>query len=96
MLAQTLQVSKPSVINAIEKLEGLGYTRKVNSDEDRRSYHIHLSEKDQGFIHTHDSVHRGLAQLLTSSLDESEAQQLLKLAQKVVYNLESYFFCLKS
>ncbi len=87
-LAQALGVSKPSVTSAVEKLARLGYVGKVSSDEDRRSYHLHLTEKAQGFIQAHDRMHQELAQALTAGLDEAEVVQLQRLLQKVVERLK--------
>ena len=86
-LARRLQISKPSVTAAIDRLTEAGYIRKVQSDEDRRSYHLHLTEKGQRFADVHDQIHRTLAGYLTGGLDESEVQQLHTLAQKILHYL---------
>ena len=45
-LAQQLKLSKPTVKVAIDKLiEKEYYIYKIRSDEDRRSAHLHLTEK---------------------------------------------------
>ena len=86
-LARRLQISKPSVTAAIDRLTEAGYIRKVQSDEDRRSYHLHLTEKGHRFADVHDQIHRTLAGYLTGGLDESEVQQLHTLAQKILHYL---------
>ena len=86
-LAQALQVSKPSVTSAVDRLARLGYISKVSSDEDRRSYHLHLTAKAQGFIQAHDHVHHELAQALTAGLEAAEVEQLQRLLHKVAAHL---------
>ena len=44
-LAQQLKLSKPTVKVAIDKLIEKEYVYKIRSDEDRRSAHLHLTEK---------------------------------------------------
>lgn len=88
-LARALQVSKPTVSVAINHLEEAGYVRKVQSDEDRRSYHLHLSEKGEQFSRAHANVHRAIAQMITTGLDEAEVEQLTRLMGKVLRHLEA-------
>ncbi len=83
-LARELKVSKPSVSALIERLEAAGYIRKVESDGDRRSYHLHLTEKGEQFSLAHDAVHRSLAQFITRNLDVLEAAQLTRLVDKIL------------
>lgn len=46
-LASYMDLSKPTVKVAIDKLIEKELVFKVRSDEDRRSAHIHLAEKDR-------------------------------------------------
>ncbi len=82
-LARQLKISKPSASAAIDRLESAGYIRKVDADDDRRSYHLHLTEKGRLFSRAHDEVHRKLAQLITRNLDANEVRQLVHLAGKM-------------
>jgi DNA-binding MarR family transcriptional regulator len=82
-LARQLRISKPSVTAAIDRLESVGYLRKVDSDEDRRSYHLHLTQKGQLFSQAHDETHRHLAQFITRNLNKDEVQQLAQLVSKI-------------
>jgi len=83
-LARELKISKPSVSALIERLERAGYIRKVESDGDRRSYHLHLTERGEQFSLAHDMVHRSLAQFITRNLDVLEAAQLTRLVDKIL------------
>lgn len=82
-LASELKISKPSVSAAIDRLEIAGYIRKVDSDEDRRSYHLHLTQKGQVFSQAHDETHRHLAQFITRNLEAEEVGQLVRLVGKI-------------
>ena len=81
-LAQAVQVSKPTVSNAIDKLAGAGYVRKARSDADRRSYHLHLSQLGEALITAHAGVHRTLAQTVLQGLSAQDAARLAALLAK--------------
>jgi DNA-binding MarR family transcriptional regulator len=82
-LAKELKISKPSASAAIDRLESAGYVCKVDSDADRRSYHLHLTLKGQQFAQTHDELHRQLAEFITRNLEAEEVQQLRCLRWKI-------------
>ncbi|NLE32328.1 MAG: MarR family transcriptional regulator, partial [Bacteroidales bacterium] len=44
-LANAMRLTKPTVTVGIDKLIKLGYVQKIQSDEDRRSSHLHLTDK---------------------------------------------------
>ena len=83
-LADQLQVTKPSVTNLVGKLMQMGYVKKVQSNEDRRVYHIVLTPKGERFTETHANMHRLIAQQLTENLSAAETEQLLALLKKVL------------
>ena len=82
-LAHELKISKPSVSAAIDRLETAGYIRKVDSDEDRRSYHLHLTQKGQIFSQAHNETHRHLAQFIIRNLEAEDVKQLVRLVGKI-------------
>jgi DNA-binding MarR family transcriptional regulator len=86
-LAQTLKISKPSVSTAVDRLCEVGYVRKVKSDEDRRSFHLHLTDKAEHITRAHAQVHAQISALLTSGLDRAEVEQLTFLMNKVLQAL---------
>lgn len=83
-LARELKVSKPTVTAAVEKLSLLGYIQKVQSDEDRRSFHLHCSEKGEQLVALHDSLHRENARFIEEALTPAEVDTLIALLNKVV------------
>ena len=83
-LASALQLTKPTVTVALDKLIEKEYLVKVQSDADRRTSHLHLTEKGRSINNMHEYAHRRFAELMTENLEEDELQQLLLLLEKVV------------
>ena len=85
-LAIHLKLSKPTVKVAVDKLIEKDYIFKVQSDEDRRSAHIHLTEKGKLINQMHDYAHRRIAELLSQKLNKEELNQLVLLLNKVLHD----------
>lgn len=83
-LAQRLQITKPSASVLIDKLSDRGYLRKIKSDSDRRSAHVHLTQKGQKAAQLHSKVHENFAKVLTKELTDSEVNILEILLNKAV------------
>ncbi|MCP4753033.1 MAG: MarR family transcriptional regulator, partial [Proteobacteria bacterium] len=83
-LAQALQLSKPSITAIMDKMIQSGYILRVQSDEDKRSAHVHLTEKGKKVAELHDHVHTTIAGYLTKPLDRSEIERLTELFNKIV------------
>lgn len=88
-LAKAQGVSKPTVSVAIDRLESAGYIRKTHSDEDRRSYHLHLTEKGELFSKVHADIHRAVARTLIAGLNKTEIARLTALMAKVLRHLRA-------
>ncbi|MHC1783846.1 MAG: MarR family winged helix-turn-helix transcriptional regulator [Anaerolineaceae bacterium] len=87
-LARIVKVTKPSITAAIDKLERMGLIRKAESDGDRRSYHLHMSDKGREIARVHHRVHEQLAQQLTNGLEPEEIKIFMRLVQKIVINIQ--------
>ncbi len=83
-LAFDMNLTKPSVTVAIDKLIEKEYVYKVKSDEDRRSMHLHLTEKGKLLNQMHDYAHKMLAERMITALDDSELSALKHLLYKYV------------
>jgi len=83
-LAIQLKLSKPTVKVAVDKLIEKDYIFKVQSDEDRRSAHIHLTEKGKLINQMHDYAHRRIAEFLSQKLNKEELDELILLLNKVL------------
>ncbi|MDI6742476.1 MAG: MarR family transcriptional regulator [Smithella sp.] len=86
-IAKVLKLSKPSVTAIIDKLSGKGYIQKVQSDEDRRSFHVHLSSKGRKLVEMHNESHNKIAELFTNNMDSKDLKTLVTLLNKVVLKL---------
>lgn len=82
-LALELNLTKPTVKVAIDKLIEKDYIYRVQSDEDRRSAHLHLTEKGKLLNQMHDNAHKRMAEMIRKNLDEAECGQLVNLLGKV-------------
>jgi DNA-binding MarR family transcriptional regulator len=87
-LARIVKVTRPSITAAIDKLERMGLIRKAASDDDRRSYHLHLSDKGREVTNAHQHVHAHLAQQLTNGLEPEEIKTFIRLIHKIVLNIQ--------
>lgn len=86
-IAKVLKLSKPSVTAIVDKLSGKGYIQKIQSDEDRRSFHVHLSAKGRKLVEMHNESHNKIAELFTENMDSKDLKTLVILLNKVVSKL---------
>ena len=84
-LAIRLKLSKPTVKVAVDKLIERDYVYKVQSDEDRRSAHLHLTEKGKLINQMHDFAHKSIAEQFVRKLNAEEVKNLENLLTKVLY-----------
>ncbi len=83
-LAQQLKLSKPTVKVAVDKLIERDYVYKIQSDEDRRSAHLHLTEKGKLINQMHEYAHKRIAESILRKLNEDELKSLEELLTKVL------------
>ncbi|MBP7584885.1 MAG: MarR family transcriptional regulator [Spirochaetes bacterium] len=87
-LAGRLGLSKPSITAIVEKLSERGFVKKTQSDEDRRSFHLHLTPKGEKVARRHDEIHVRIADMLSKGLSKDELDRLVFLLNRVVIGLE--------
>jgi len=83
-LALNLNLSKPTVKVAVDKLIEKDYVFKIKSDEDRRTAHIHLTEKGNLINQMHDYAHKRIAESFSRKLNNKELATLVALMNKVL------------
>jgi DNA-binding MarR family transcriptional regulator len=83
-IAKALNLSKPSVTAIVDKLESKGYIEKFQSDEDRRSFHVHLSTKGKNLVKLHGETHNKIVDMLQNNLDSKDLKNLVTILNKVV------------
>jgi DNA-binding MarR family transcriptional regulator len=82
-IARTLHFSKPSVTVLVDKLVEKGYVEKCQSDEDRRSFHVHLTARGRKLARLHDASHQKIADFFAHHLEEKDLRTLVALLNKV-------------
>jgi DNA-binding MarR family transcriptional regulator len=83
-LARSLGLSKPTVKVAIDKFIEKDFLYKVQSDDDRRSAHLHLTEKGKLIDQMHDYYHKRIAESFYRNLSKVELETLVRLLNKVL------------
>jgi len=83
-IAEALKLSKPSVTAIVDKLASKGYIEKFQSDEDRRSFHVHLSPKGKKLVKVHGETHNKIVDMLQNNLDSKDLKNLVTILNKVV------------
>lgn len=83
-IARELNLSRPSVTAIVDKLASKGYIQKRQSDEDRRSFHVHLSAKGKKLAEMHNETHHHIADLFRNNLSSKDLNALVSILNKVV------------
>lgn len=89
-LAQKMNIAKASISVMIDRLEKQNYLFKVTSDQDRRSAHIHLTEKGEKAATLHTDIHSKIANIITSGMTASEKKHFSELLNKSQFSLNKY------
>jgi DNA-binding MarR family transcriptional regulator len=83
-IASKLNITKASVTTGINKLIKLGYVIKTQSSEDKRVFHVSLTEAGRRLIKAKYQALKQYGEFINASLSEDEAKQfektLIKLA----------------
>lgn len=88
-LAIKMNIAKASISVMVERLENNEYLYKVVSDSDRRTAHLHLTEKGEKAALLHSEVHQRISVLLTNDMTESEKEILIVLLNKSINSLNN-------
>ncbi|MDP4277294.1 MAG: MarR family transcriptional regulator [Bacteroidota bacterium] len=86
-LATEMNLTKPTVTVGLDKLIQKGYVAKIQSDEDRRSSHLHLTKKGMLINQMHEHAHTKFAELMQETLEPAELEQLTGLLEKLTTKL---------
>jgi DNA-binding MarR family transcriptional regulator len=87
-LARQFGISKPSVTAIVDKLIQKGYLERVQSDADRRVFHVHLTEKGSQLSAAHNAVHAKIARQMSEALSDAEFSQFAHLLQKISRSIQ--------
>lgn len=85
-LSVQMNLSKPTVKVAVDKLIEKDYVYRIRSDSDRRSVHLHLTEKGNLINQMHHYAHKRIVELFNKKLDNREIETITELLDKVLSN----------
>ncbi len=83
-IADSIHRTKPTVTVLIDKLEKLGYLKRVASAEDSRSTNIVLTQKGEDFKVIFEKISKDLNKMLYKNLSLEESELIEKLLRKVI------------
>jgi len=86
-LARELDLTKPTVTVLVDKLVEKGYVKKVKSDKDKRSMHLHIDKKGSKIRNLREKAYNRLTDKISSGLSETETEILTTLLKKIVRNI---------
>ncbi len=84
-MAQVLKLSKPAVTSIIHKLIDQGYVYKQQSANDRRVFHIYLTESGKQIAEAYEDSRREYVDGIHRLLTDGEFKQLLELMEKALH-----------
>ena len=83
-IADLLSISRAALSKNIDKLEKLGYIKRVANDSDRRSYLIKLTKKGRLLRRLHNRQHINYTESLIQDLNPKEKEKLNYYLNKVI------------
>jgi len=83
-LATAMKLTKPTITVLVDKLIEKELVYKVQSDADRRSTHLHLTERGKLINQMHEYAHRRIAEQIEKKIDANEMAQLTILLEKII------------
>ncbi|QYK51916.1 MAG: MarR family transcriptional regulator [Anaerolineales bacterium] len=87
-LAQLMQLSAPTVSVGLRKLEDEGWVRREPDPQDKRSFHLYLTDKAKNFAKRVQDFERKQTEVFLSGLNAEEQAQLVHLLDKAITRLE--------
>jgi DNA-binding MarR family transcriptional regulator len=88
-IADRLKISKASVTAGINKLVNLGFVRKNQSNEDKRVFHVSLTEEGELLINLKYQVIKEYEEFISLALSAEEARQFEDILSKLVKHFKN-------
>lgn len=83
-LTRKLDYSKSSVTIGVQRLCEKGLANKIQSEEDKRVYHVSLTPRGQGLLAAYKNIYSDYARSLAAILEPSEIDILIELFSKII------------
>ena len=87
-LAESLNMTPPSITSTIQKMEKGGYIRRKADEKDQRVLRLSLTEKGESCIQSVKQVAEQMRKLIFYEMSEDEIQQFRKFLLRINENLE--------
>jgi len=84
-----LQVSHPTVVGIVQRLENKEFLRTEFDGEDKRNKYVYLTQKENDLFEQMKNSHAEYEYLLTKGMTEEEVLTLRQLLQKVYDNVKN-------
>lgn len=85
-VAKEFNVTKPAVTAIVNKLIGLGYLKRIQSQEDRRIYYLMVSDKGKQVLEVENKTAAEYVLSVESCLTQNEQQQFITIVEKIIAN----------
>ena len=86
-LSQKLLVDKSNVTGLLDKLEALGQIQRNKVPDDRRSYHVTLTNSGRELVEGLDVLYSNMVRQVMNDFTEEECLQLVSLTKKLRISL---------
>ncbi|MTH54275.1 MarR family transcriptional regulator [Bacillus mangrovi] len=83
-VAERMNFTKASVTAGLNKLISMGYVKKVQSQEDKRVFHVSLTEDGTTLIDAKYQALKKYGEFINGALSKEEAEQLQHILGKLV------------
>jgi DNA-binding MarR family transcriptional regulator len=83
-IALRLKITKASVTTGINKLIKLGYVTKTQSDQDKRVFHISLTESSERLVKAKQQALKEYGEFIALALTQEESKQFRATITKLV------------
>ncbi len=82
-LGRRLVVTRATVTSVLDKLESKGYVERRDVPDNRRSYHVELTEAGRSLVDRVEPVYRDSIHYVLGYLDEDAMRQLIAMLEPV-------------
>jgi DNA-binding MarR family transcriptional regulator len=89
-LTRNLKRSKSTITSMVNKLEALGYVKRITSEEDKRVIYLVATEKTETFFTDFSEAIEDIIQVKFNDFSKEEKQTLFHLVERVFDNNENH------
>ena len=86
-IEKELEISHPTVVGLVQRLETKGFVESFSDEKDRRVKMVRLTERALEHWHFMEERFREKEKIMTGGMSEEEVQELIRLLRKLHANL---------